>query len=176
MRWPFAAFRQDRRGIAATEFAIVGPLILVMLGGFFEIGRLLQVSAQVERLASQYAVVWSDCPDATTCQTEMNELAASGSTSNVASNAASVLDSTRLTIDLYQVTVANGVVQEVLGTRSSLASDVVAAALAAFSDGQTGAIVKMTYSHQLIIFSALMQPILGASTYNFSQTVAALRS
>jgi len=57
-------FRRDRRGIAAIEFALVVPLMLVMYLGTIEISAAVSINRKVSRIASTVA-------DLVTQQTEV---------------------------------------------------------------------------------------------------------
>ena len=65
MSWlgPTRKFLRSRAATAAVEFAILVPVMLGMAGGGFELDRAFQVYNAANRLATQYAFVWSDCPD-----------------------------------------------------------------------------------------------------------------
>lgn len=51
-------------GTAAIEFAFIVPIMLMLFAGVVEIGRAFQVYNAVDRLATQYAITWSDCSEA----------------------------------------------------------------------------------------------------------------
>lgn len=59
-------FRRDRRGIAAIEFALVVPLMLVMYLGTIEISAAVSINRKVSRIASTVA-------DLVTQQTEVTK-------------------------------------------------------------------------------------------------------
>lgn len=54
-RFLFRRFRSDRSGIAAIEFALLLPLMLVMYFGAFEVGSVFSVSRKVGHLTSALA-------------------------------------------------------------------------------------------------------------------------
>ena len=76
MSWLDSArkFLESRSATAAVEFAVLVPVMLGMAGGGFELGRAFQAYNAANRLATQYAFVWSDCSDspAGICLTELS--------------------------------------------------------------------------------------------------------
>lgn len=51
----FASFRRDRRGIAAVEFAILAPVMILLIAGSIEAGHLFMVRNTLEGAVSQAA-------------------------------------------------------------------------------------------------------------------------
>ncbi|TNE42635.1 MAG: pilus assembly protein [Alphaproteobacteria bacterium] len=69
----FDKLRRDKRGIAAVEFAILSPIIIVMIVGVLETGRLLYTRSSLQsglEMAGRYAMVH---PNAS--QTELQAIA-----------------------------------------------------------------------------------------------------
>jgi Flp pilus assembly protein TadG len=57
------ALRRDRRGVAATEFALVASVMLTLLLGLYDIGNAIQTRLQLEqavRAGAQYAMSFPD--------------------------------------------------------------------------------------------------------------------
>ncbi|MGA3399360.1 MAG: TadE/TadG family type IV pilus assembly protein [Acetobacteraceae bacterium] len=57
------AVRHNRRGIAATEFALIAPVMLTLLLGVYDVGNAIQERLQLEqavRAGAQYALSWPD--------------------------------------------------------------------------------------------------------------------
>lgn len=55
MRRLFLALRADRRGAAAIEFAIIGPVLFTILLGIVEMGRMFYVRESLEYATEQAA-------------------------------------------------------------------------------------------------------------------------
>jgi hypothetical protein len=161
-------------GAAATEFAIVLPVAMLMGAGVTEIGGLVQVMNATNELSSQYAIAWADCTDnpAGTCTTEVGYYAAAPAIANLAP----CLTQSALTLQMFEVTMAGTTPQVQIASPSSatLSSAQVSAAQAAFSNGQTGVIVTATYVNTLQFFPTLMAPFLG-KTQTISYTVTQLK-
>lgn len=67
-----AAFKRDRRAVAAVEFTIIFPVLLVMMAGAFELSRAVQTARQLATLANSISTMLaattaigtsSGCPD-----------------------------------------------------------------------------------------------------------------
>jgi Flp pilus assembly protein TadG len=72
--------RRTRRGAAAVEFAVVAPLLVLIVFGIVEVGRLVmvaQLATNGSREAARYAVQAAATPDAVTSYTE-SYMAAAG--------------------------------------------------------------------------------------------------
>jgi len=72
----FRKFTRSRSGSSAIEFSFIAPVLLMMIAGVVEIGRLFVVYDGTNRLATQYAIVYADCSDVPsgTCNTELTVL------------------------------------------------------------------------------------------------------
>ncbi len=170
-----APFRRSERGTAAIEFAIVVPVLILLFGGIVEIGRAFHVYNNVNRLAAQYAIAWSDCSDvpAGTCSTELQ----SYSSANTIRNIVPAIKPASLTLLMFQVQMT-GVVPTVVyahPTGATLNAVELNAAQSTFKAGQSGIIVTARYTHQLEYFSAVMTPILQ-DALTLTYTVAQLKS
>ena len=65
MRRLFRGLRADQRGAAAIEFAIIGPLLLTLLLGIVEMGRMFYVRESLEYATEQAARYYMVNPAAT---------------------------------------------------------------------------------------------------------------
>jgi pilus assembly protein CpaE len=57
------AFRNDRSGVAAAEFALIASFILTLMLGVYDVGNAIQQRLQLEqavRAGAQYALSWPD--------------------------------------------------------------------------------------------------------------------
>jgi Flp pilus assembly protein TadG len=177
MSWlgPTRKFLRSRAATAAVEFAILVPVMLGMAGGGFELGRAFQVYNAANRLATQYAFVWSDCPDspAGACLTELSSYTSSATLANVAPQ----LITANIDLRMFQVTVNGTTVNTVYayptGTTPTAAEQT--AAISALTNGQTGVIVSINYVHQLAVFTTLLSPIIGSS-YTMAFTVVQVKA
>lgn len=70
MRRLFLALRADQRGAALLEFAIVGPLLLTLLLGIVEMGRMFYVRNSLEYATEQAARFYTVTPSATWSQVQ----------------------------------------------------------------------------------------------------------
>jgi len=155
-------FLHSRSGTAAIEFAFIVPILLVMIAGVVEFGRLFQVYNTTNRLATQYAIVYSDCSDspAGTCNTELNSLGTTQSVSNIVPQ----LQSSLLSLTIFQVSMSGTTPNVVYAYPSgaTLSAGQIAAAQGVLTDGQSGVFVTATYDHSLQFFPTLMTSFLGS--------------
>jgi Flp pilus assembly protein TadG len=165
----------SRRAAAASEFALILPVILLMFAAIVEFGAIFQVYAAVNRVATQFAIAWADCSDspAGTCQTELNTYTASYTIANIAPQ----LTATSLTLTMFEVQMSGTTPTVVYAYPSgaTMSAAQTVAAQTSFSSGQTGVVVTASYVHTLQFFTTLMTPFLGGNltpTY----TVAQLKS
>jgi len=162
-------------GIAAIEFAMLAPLLVLFMGGIVEFGRLFQVQAACNRLATQIAMAWADCSDnpAGTCSTEMNNLASSNAVQNIVPQ----LTYANLSMSMFEVSVSGGSVTTIYHApaAATLSAAQQAAATTVIASGQTGVVVTVTYTHSLAFFNTVMTSWLGAYLTP-SYTVAQLKS
>jgi Flp pilus assembly protein TadG len=162
-------------GIAAIEFAMLAPLMVLFLGGIIEFGRLFQVQAACNRLATQIAMAWADCSDnpVGTCSTEMNNLVSSNALQNIAPQ----LTYANLSLSMFEVSVSGGSVTTVYHAPAGAALSAAqqTAATTVIASGQTGVVVTVTYTHSLAFFNTVMTGWLSAYLTP-SYTVAQLKS
>jgi len=175
MRRALARIWSSRRGTALTEFAIILPVVIFMFAGIIEFGRIFQVYAALNRLATQYSIAWADCSDdpAGTCDTELGEYTSSYTIANFAPQ----LNAGSLTLTMFQVQMSGSTPTVVYAYPSgaTLTAAQTSAASSTFASGQTGVIVTASYTHSLIFFNQLMTPLLGG-VLNPTYTVVQLKS
>ena len=174
MRERLLHFIHSRSATAAIEFAFIVPILLMMMAGVVEFGRLIQVYNATNRVATQIAIVYADCSDnpVGTCGTEAN----SYMTSQFISNIVPQLTVSSLSFKVFQVSMSGTTPTVVYSAPSgaTLNAAQTAAAQAALSSGQAGVIVTATYTHTLQFFQTLMNPYL-ANALTPSYTVAQLK-
>ena len=155
-------FLKSRPGTAAIEFAIIAPLMLVLIAGVLEVGRAYQVYNATNRLATQYAIAWADCSDipAGTCNTELGYFNTTSSIANIAPQ----LTASQLSLTMFQVTMVgtNPSVVYASPSGATLSSAQTSAAQAILTSGQSGVIVTSTYTHTLQYFQSLMTTALSS--------------
>lgn len=153
---------RSERGTAAVEFALIAPFMLLIAAGIVEIGLTFKVNNSVNRLASQYAIGWSDCYDSsTTCADEL----ANYWTPRVVKSMAPQLDYADITkLKMLQVTRGAGNTFTVDaskryskgGTDYSLSAAETTLALQTLDPGNVGVVVTVTYNRTLQFFDALL--------------------
>jgi len=75
-------FFRAARATAAIEFALVAPVLLLLIAGVVEFGNIFQVYNSVNRLASQYAIAWADCSDTSTSGSSTGLCSSAGELAN----------------------------------------------------------------------------------------------
>ena len=170
-----ARFRRNPEGVAAVEFALIAPIMLVMGAGVLELGWAFQSQCAVNRLASQYAIVWADCSDlpAGTCSTEMGVLA----NANTVGNIVPQLNNGTRSLQMFQVTM-NGSTPSVTyayPSGATLSAAQSAAASSTLSNGQVGVIVTVSYTHKIMFFGGVLNGIVPA-TIPMTYTIAQLKA
>jgi Flp pilus assembly protein TadG len=168
-------FLGSRRGAVAVEFAFIAPIVFVILGGLYEVGHAFQTLTAVNEMASQYAISWADCSDnpAGTCNTEIGLYTPSAAISNVAPQ----LTAANVTLQMFQVTMSGTTpsVTYAYPTGSGLTAAQTSAAQGALTSGQTGVIVTVNYTYNVIVFPGLLSGIIPTS-FPMSFTVAQLKA
>ncbi len=162
-----ARFARQERASIVIEFAILVPVLILLMGATYELAGGIEANSQLNTMVGQVALSWGDCNDAPsgTCQTEMNQYIAART------NIAPVLNTSQLTLDLWQVTNAFGTVNVVYGTRAITAA-ARNLALAQIPDGQSGVIAIGSYTYQARAFVVVTQPFIGSGIVLSQQAVA----
>ena len=165
----------QRDGTAAIEFAVVLPLMIALAAGIVELGRAFQVYNAVNRLATQYAIAYSDCSDfpVGTCGAEILLYGDADAVKNIVPQ----LDYAGLTLSLFQISM-NGTTPNVTYAYPSGATLTAAqrtAAQAAFQDKQAGVVVTAAYAHSLAFFPSRAMPWLS-NRLSPAYTVTQLKS
>lgn len=171
-------FLRSSSGTAAIEFAMIVPMMLLLMAGIAEFGSIFKVYNQTNRLASQYAIAWSDCAESKTdgkaekCATEL----ALYTTPSAIANVAPQLQVSNVTLQMFQVLLVGNIptVMTSYPTATPLSPAQTSAAQASFTDGQIGVIVHARYDHSLRFFPSVVSQFL-ASKLNPSYTVAQLK-
>jgi Flp pilus assembly protein TadG len=167
-----------RRSVAAVEFAIILPVMMLMVTGIIEFGAILQVYKATNRLATQYALSWADCYNTgtVTCQTELTTYTNATTISNLAPQ----LTIGNLLLTMVQFTVNNGTPSIVnsggypsanagqIATATSIATTAFTSTATA-NEPQTIVVVVAQYNHTLRYFPTFMSTFLGnALTTNYA--------
>ena len=163
-------FRRQQRASVAIEFAFLVPILILLMGGTYELAGGIEANSQLNTMVGQVALSWGDCSDspAGTCRTEMNQYI------SALSNIAPALDSTKLTLSLWQVSVSFGTVNMVYGT-TALTANARAIALAQIPDGQSGVVIIGNYTFNARAFTLVTQPFIGSGIV-LSQTAVARKA
>jgi Flp pilus assembly protein TadG len=160
MRKLIRSWTRAERATAAIEFALIVPVLLLLMAGIFEFGRAFQVYEAVNRLVAQYAIAWADCSDTPvgTCSTELSAYTAGNAIANIAPQ----LKSANLTLQMFQISMSGTTPTVVYAypAGGSMSAAQIAAAKAAFTNGQSAVVVSATYTHSLI-FATLMTSFLS---------------
>src|ERR1700712_2538102 len=98
-------FRAARQGNAAIEFALIVPVMLLLMAGIVELGRAFEIYSAVDRLTTRYATAWADCNDspAGACQTEIAQYTSASSIKNFVPQLTSTV-----TLRMIEVTMSGG--------------------------------------------------------------------
>jgi Flp pilus assembly protein TadG len=87
MRWADSSWTGDRRGVAAVEFALIAPILLLLLGGVADFGLLMSGKSQLANGVAQgveYALLTGSRVSAASVQTAVqNGSARSGMSASV---------------------------------------------------------------------------------------------
>jgi len=153
-------FRANQ-GFAVVEFALLAPVLVLLIGGVVEYGRIFSVYKAVNRLATQYASAWADCYDSPTgaCLTEISLYTSTYTIQNFAPQ----LTAANVVVSMFQVSMSGTTPTVVYAypTGSSLTTAQKTALQTTLSSGQSGVIVTVSYTHTLLFFSKAMSSLLG---------------
>jgi Flp pilus assembly protein TadG len=168
------AFVGQGHATAAIEFAIVIPVLLSLMSGMVEFGRIFEVYAATNRLATRYAIAWADCSDypTGTCLTELAMYTPVPAMQNIAPQLTNTV-----TLRMLEVSMSGSTATVIYATPTgaTLTAAELATAQSVIASGQTGVVVTVSYVHTLIFFQQLMSPFLGTSR-TITSTVAQLKS
>jgi hypothetical protein len=170
-------FLREKRATAAIEFALIVPVLLLLIAGIAEFGGIFQVYNAVNRLASQYAIAWADCVDSPTpCSVE---LATYTPPLYAIQNIFPQLSNftTRGSLRMFQIHMSGStpVIDYQYPLAVSLTTAETALAQSTFTDGQSGVIVTASYTYTPVYFPTIMNSIL-AGHFTPTYTVAQLKS
>jgi Flp pilus assembly protein TadG len=182
VRRAFRSFGRSQGGVAAAEFALIAPTLILLMACAFEVGRALQSVQAVNKLASQYAIAWADCTDepAGTCggtgSTPTGELAQYANTNAIA-NLAPQLNASAVTLQMFQVTMSGTTPTVVHGYPGGTltATQIAAAQSVLQTSGQSGVIVTVSYTYRIAVFSSLLANLVPA-TIPMTYTIAQLKA
>jgi Flp pilus assembly protein TadG len=174
------------RATAAMEFALIAPVLILLIAGVVEFGNIFQVYNAVNRLASQYAIAWADCDDKSGACSSSGELlnyTPAIAVTNIFPQLRNFSSQGQLRMFQISMSAAAPVITYVYPTTAVLSTAEIAAAQTlcpqpvstSTCTGQTGVIVTATYNYTPSYFTTLMTPILqGRLTPTY--TVAQLKS
>jgi Flp pilus assembly protein TadG len=175
MRAPRRSLKRDQGGAVAVEFAVIAPMVIVILAGLYELGHAFQTLTAVNGLAAQYAISWADCQDnpTGTCQTEMGLY----TTTSAIGNLAPQLTAANVSVQMFQVTMSGTTpnVTYKYPTAATLTASQTTAAQQSLSSGQTGVVVTVAYTYNVSIFPGVLSGLVP-STIPMSYTVVQLKS
>jgi len=192
-------FGDVEQATAAIEFALVVPILLLLIGGVVEFGSLFKVYNAVNRLASQYAIAWADCTDTSgSCSSaagtgELPNYTSATTITNLFPQLQNFASNGQLR--MFQVSMAASIPVITTPNASPIgyyeyptvavlsASEITAAQTficpqpvsAATCTGQSGVIVTASYTYNLSYFPAVMTKLIG-SVFTPTYTVAQLKS
>lgn len=155
-------FVRSTEAVAAIEFAIIAPVVIVLMGMLLEFGFYFQAYDATNKLATQYAISYSDCDDypAGTCLTEAGYY----TTTSAIRNLAPRLNSANVTVRVFQIVAASSTSFTVTysspsgatltsSERNYLSSKVVA--------DDVAVLVSVSYTHTLT-FGTIASQFLGS--------------
>ncbi|HUO23941.1 MAG TPA: TadE family protein [Caulobacteraceae bacterium] len=158
----------------AVEFAIIAPMMIVILAGIYEIGHAFQAMTAANALASQYAISWADCQDnpTGTCLTEMGLYTPTDSIANLEPQ----LTASSVNVEMFQVSMTGTtpVVTYAYPLATPLTASQITAAQTSLQNGQTGVIVTVNYTYTVSIFPSAIGNLIPTSI-PMSYTVVQLK-
>ena len=169
-------FRKARRGNAATEFAFILPIMLLFMGGIVECGRFFQTYNAVNRLATRYASVYSDCNDGSDTAGSDPTPCGNGSTGELQyywpaaaiKNIAPQLSNGSTAVRMFEVSYSNAGTASIVNSYPAGNTMTVAEAQKAQAaiyvapypgqnKPQVGVVVTVSYHHTFDFFSSVSQ-------------------
>ena len=173
-KWTRKARRVRRpHGGAVVEFALVLPVMALLLAGSVEFAHLFVIYDATNRLATQYALAWANCSENAVdvngvCSTELPNYTAAATIGNVVPQ----LTLANLTLTMAEFTVSSGGTATAIysggypGVDAAQLADATTRAGTAFtlfpgpSAVQYVVVVEAKYTSSLL-FTTLMSPFLG---------------
>jgi hypothetical protein len=186
------ALLRRNRASATVELAIILPVMIFIVAGIVEFGRIFEVYVATNRLATQFAFSWASCPDDSSakCGTELTyytngpeisnvvpQLALTGISLSMIEYSVLYLGPASITLNsVYKGGFCNGS-QSPNPCGNDLTTGQSLANAAAQTSQQIGTVqyvvvVIASYSHSLSFFNTLMNPLLGSyltPTYSVAQ-------
>lgn len=166
MRLTARPFTSSSNANAAVEFALLAPFVVLLMAGVSELGRLFVVYNATNRLATQYAIAWSDCYDspAGTCSTEMSLYTTQSAMKNFVPQLYTPTPICgTLTLQMFQISMSGTTpnVTYAYPTGTALSTAQTNLAKATFSTGQSGVLVTATCASSLGWFASQMNSFLA---------------
>jgi Flp pilus assembly protein TadG len=160
--------RSDRQGISAIEFALILPLILVLLAGTFDIGQALMVDRRMDQISGTAADLTSQQSSWTTSKLDA-----------IITGTASIIEpfgTTNLTIVVAAISIDSSNNQTVAWSRAykttawtAGATSPVTISSTVTTSGVQMIVARTTYTLQTP-FASFLKPITGSLSYSFTRT------
>jgi Flp pilus assembly protein TadG len=160
------------------EFSFIAPILLAMIAGSVEFGRWFQAYNDVNRLATRYAAVYSDCNDGSpsiqNCKTELGQYWPQAAIANIAPQ----LASGNVSIRMFQVQYASDGTQTINyayptgATMTPAETTTAQTTISTSGAAQTGVLVTVQYPYVALFFPSLFQKLAPGANLNLSYTVA----
>ena len=160
-------FAGDRRANAATEFAFILPVMLILIAGIVEFGRWFQAYDGVNRLATRYASAYADCndnplgttPSPQACNTELGLYWPTAALRNIAPQLSSGTVTVRMFQVQYSPTGTSSIVYQYPSSVAMSAAESQSAQAAILVSGaaETGVVVTIQYTYTALFFSTVFQ-------------------
>jgi Flp pilus assembly protein TadG len=176
------------RATAALEFALIFPVMLLLIAGIVEFGSVFVAIEATNRIATQYALAWANCSENSIdtnglCSQELTTYITAASISNVVPK----LILANLTLTMVEFTVSSGGTVTAVYSRGYSAVNAAQLADATTRAGsaftlfpgpaavQYVVVVEAEYAYSLLFFATLMSPFLP-NPLTFSYTAIQLKS
>ena len=164
-----AKLGRDRRGISAIEFALILPLVLVLLAGTVDVGQALMVDRRMDQIAGTVADLASQQSSWTTSKLDA-----------IITGTASIIEpfgTTNLTIVVAAISIDSSNNQTVAWSRAykttawtAGAKSPVTLSTSVVTSGVQMIVARTTYTVQTP-FSSFLRPITGSLSYSFTRTM-----